>query len=161
MLERIKTVEGKILVGQKVEMSAANNQTPALWQQFGPRQKEISNRLSPLRYAVQVYKGDVEEISFSTDTLFDMWAAVEVGNAEKIPAGMEVLQLEGGLYAVFLHKGLARDFPKTWQYIVGTWLPASGYALDGRPHFQVMGESYRLNDADAEEEVWIPLSPRE
>jgi AraC family transcriptional regulator len=126
MLERIKTVEGKILVGQKVEMSAANNQTPALWQQFGPRQKEISNRLSPLRYAVQVYKGDVEEISFSTDTLFDMWAAVEVGNAEKIPAGMEVLQLEGGLYAVFLHKGLAR---LSKNLAVHSWYLASCFRL--------------------------------
>ena len=116
--------------------------------------------MDPLRYAVQEYSADGTGKAFSLNTAFDMWAAVEVSNATEIPAGMEALQLPGGLYAVFLHKGLPGDFPKTWQYIMGTWLPASGYTLDNRPHFQVMGEAYRPDDTAAEEEVWIPIKAK-
>jgi AraC family transcriptional regulator len=37
------------------------------------------------------------------------------------------------------------------------WLPASGYELDDRPHFEILGERYKNNDPDSEEELWFPV----
>lgn len=47
-----------------------------------------------------------------------------------------------------------------FQYIFGTWLPASGYYLDNRPHFEILGHKYKNNDPDSEEEIWIPVKPK-
>ena len=73
---------------------------------------------------------------------------------------METYILPGGLYAVFLHKGAATTGPKTFQYIFGTWLPESDYSLDIRPHFEILGEKYKNDDPDSEEEIWIPIKPK-
>ncbi len=53
--------------------------------------------------------------------------------------------------------GPASKGPETYRNIFETWLPASGYVLDNRPHFAVMGEKYRNEDPDSEEEIWIPI----
>jgi AraC family transcriptional regulator len=73
---------------------------------------------------------------------------------------MQSFLLPGGLYAVFHYKGLPSEGAKTFQYIFGTWLPGSEYALDNRPHFEVLGERYNNNSPDSEEEIWIPVKPR-
>ena len=57
----------------------------------------------------------------------------------------------------FLHRGPASEGMKTYQYIFQTWLPVSGYRLDDRPHFAVMGEKYKKEDPDSEEEIWVPV----
>ncbi len=72
-------------------------------------------------------------------------AAVEVANFNHVPTGMETFLLPGGLYAVFLHRGAALTALQTFQYIYETWLPASGYQLDSRHHFEILGERYKNN----------------
>ncbi len=77
-----------------------------------------------------------------------------------VPNEMETFLLEGGLYAVFEYKGSSND-PSIFQYIFGTWLPGSNYLLDNRPHFEVLGDKYKNNDPNSEEEIWIPIKPKE
>ena len=72
---------------------------------------------------------------------------------EHVPAEMETLVLQRGLYAVFDYTGLNTDH-SIFQYILGTWLPQSDYVLDNRPHFEVLGEKYKYNDPTSEEEIW-------
>jgi AraC family transcriptional regulator len=72
---------------------------------------------------------------------------------------MKAFELPAGLYAVFLHRGPASEGQRTFQYIMGTWLPASGYELDSRPHFELLGEKYKNDLPDSEEEIWIPIKP--
>jgi AraC family transcriptional regulator len=74
---------------------------------------------------------------------------------------MESFTLKGGLYAVFLHKGAASTGQKTFQYIFEMWLPNSGYLLDNRPHFEILGAKYKNEDPNSEEEVWIPIKQKE
>jgi AraC family transcriptional regulator len=74
---------------------------------------------------------------------------------------METHVLTGGLYAVFNYKGDANDFQPTFEYIFRTWLPNSDYVLDDRPHFEIMGEKYKLNDPNSEEELWVPIRMKE
>jgi AraC family transcriptional regulator len=71
------------------------------------------------------------------------------------------ITLPQGLYAVFVHKGAASEGPKTYQYILGAWLPNSDFKLDNRPHFAIRGEKYKSEDPDSEEELWIPIKAKE
>ena len=105
---------------------------------------------------MQVYNPPFNPTKFDPEVTFDKWAAVEVPDFHSMPAGMEAFELPEGLYAAFHYKGFSAD-NAIFQYIFATWLPASGYQLDDRPHFEVLGEKYKNNDPDSEEEIWIPV----
>jgi AraC family transcriptional regulator len=155
---RIETLLPKTLVGMKLEMSLAQNRTGELWRSFMPRRKEITNALGKEMYSLQVYGEDYYK-AFSPANMFIKWAAVEVSDSGEVPEGIEVFQLQGGLYAVFSYIGPAGN-PAIFQYIYSEWLPASGYGLDVRPHFEVLGETYKNDSPHSEEEIWIPIKPK-
>lgn len=73
---------------------------------------------------------------------------------------MECLILPGGLYAVFQYRGTSETAVETFQYIFGTWIPASDFELDARPHFELLDENYRNDHPESEEEIWIPVRPK-
>jgi len=74
---------------------------------------------------------------------------------------METITVPDGLYAVFLYKGPASAASNIYQYIFGTWLPNADFLLDDRPHFALMGEKYKNEDPSSEEELWIPIKPKQ
>jgi len=121
-----------------------------------PRRREIKNTVGLELYSIEVYKPFYFD-NFNPAAEFDKWAAVEVTDFNSIPEEMETLTMPIGLYAVFIHKGPASAGPETYRYILGTWLPNSDFILDTRPHFAVMGEKYKNEDPDSEEEFWIPI----
>jgi len=155
MNPRIVQLPQKTLVGLKMTMSLVQNKTGQLWGQFGPRIKEISNRVSEDKISLQVYPSKYYH-NFKPSIEFDKWAAVEVNTTAKIPDGLASFKLEEGLYAVFDYKGSSTD-TSIFQYIFTQWIPNSKYALDDRPHFEVLGKKYRNNDPNSEEEIWIPI----
>jgi AraC family transcriptional regulator len=157
MESRIETITERKLIGKRMKMTLSNNQTFQLWQSFMPRRNEIKNNISSELYSVQVNDPLLNFKDFTMDTSFDKWAAVEVSGFDDVPEGMETFTLTGGLYAVFVYKGSSSEGPKVFQYIFGTWLPASDYVLDNRPHFEILGAKYKNNDPDSEEEIWIPV----
>ncbi len=152
----IRTLKEKKLLGHCSRMSLTNNHTLVLWQGFMTRRKEITNTVGNVLYSVQVFD-PAYYINFSPANEFDKWACVEVSNYEHIPKGVQTLIIPSGLYAVFLHKGAASTGPSTFRYIFNEWLPASGYTIDHRPQFEILGEKYKNNDPDSEEEIWIPI----
>lgn len=153
---RIENLEAKQLVGMRMRMSFAQNRTAELWRSFMPRRKEISLQVEPVLYSMQNYPEGFFEM-FNPVTEFEKWAALEVSEVVAPPEGMENFMLPAGMYVVFLYKGHPAEGAKAFQYILGTWLPASGYMLDNRPHFEKLGEKYRNDSADSEEEIWIPV----
>jgi AraC family transcriptional regulator len=155
MFLRTEILEEVKLAGMRTKMSFSDNKTRELWQNFMPRLKGIRKADSSL-YSVEVYPHGFFD-RFGTGTAFEKWAAVGVTALEGIPDEMETLILPRGLYAVFLHKGTAADAPSTYGYIFSTWLPGSGFLLDDRPHFAIMGEKYKKDDPNSEEEIWIPV----
>jgi len=154
---KIKNLEEKKLIGKKLTMSLANNRTVDLWKSFMPHKKEIKKMISSDLFSVQVYDSSLDFSSFSPTTAFQKWAAVEVSAFDQIPENMETLVLPSGLYAVFLYQGDPREFAPAFRFIFGEWIPNSEYELDNRPHFEIMGEKYKNDSPDSEEEIWIPI----
>jgi AraC family transcriptional regulator len=160
MNPRIETIPRKKLIGKSMTMSFSNNKTAELWKSFMPRRKEIQNNIGTELYSMQLYAPMFFNI-FNPNIEFEKWAAIEVTDFDTIPADMETFTLPGGLYAVFLYKGAAGTAVDTFQYILGTWLPNSEYSLDNRAHFEILGEKYKKDDPDSEEEIWIPIKLKE
>lgn len=157
---RIEVLPQKKLVGKSLRMSLDNNKTAELWRSFMPERKTIANTVNTAFLSIQVYDTSLDFKNFNAQTEFTKCAMIEVSDFEKIPKNMETRTLEGGLYAVFIHKGMAKDFPKTSQYIFQEWLPNSKYELAQRAHFELLEADYNPMDENAEEEVWIPIKKR-
>lgn len=156
MIPRIEILSSKIIIGKSLKMSLSDNKTVQLWSSFMPKRKTIHNIVSDELYSIQIYPESFDFKQFNLTTEFEKWAGIQVENLEDIPNEMTVLELQGGLYAVFEYKGLNTD-TSIFNHIFKTWLPTSGYELDNRPHFEILGEKYKNNDPESEEEIWIPI----
>ena len=157
MEPEIEQIEETKLIGNKGKMSFVNNKTRELWQGFMPRRREITNSVSSDLYSVEIYDNPMFFKNFDPAREFEKWAAVKVSEFDNVPAGLETLIIPGGKYAVFHYKGKPGDAQGTYQYIYGQWIPNSEYELDDRPHFALMGEKYKGDDPESEEDFWIPI----
>jgi AraC family transcriptional regulator len=142
-----------------MRMTLADNKTGELWKSFASRRSAIANNLTRDLIPMQIY-GPAHFAEFKPTNEFEKWATVEVRDFEAVPGDMEAFTLHEGLYAVFDYMGSSSD-PAIFQYIFGTWLPNSGYDLDDRPHFEVLGGKYKNNDPTSEEKIWIPIKPKQ
>ena len=158
MKPRIEILKEKKLIGYHLMMSLTQNKTGQLWSQFGPKIKDITNRVSEDKISLQIYP-PLYYHKFNPETEFEKWATVEVTDFLEIPVGMKSLTLQEGLYAVFNYQGSSSD-TSIYQYIFGEWLPNSAYQMDDRPHFEVLGKKYTNNDPSSEEEIWIPVKEK-
>ncbi len=140
-----------------VRMSFSENRTYELWKSFMPRLKEISARVDTELYSGEVYDSPEFFRAFNPTTTFEKWAMVPVEPGTHIPEGMSQLVLPEGKYAIFTYKGRQSNAADFYRYIYATWLPASGLHLDHRPHLAIMGEKYKRDDDDSEEEILIPV----
>jgi AraC family transcriptional regulator len=160
MTPQIQILPEKKLVGKRISMSMMNNKTFELWRSFMPKRKDINHTIGTDLFSVQVYGDSFDFKDFNPNAIFDKWAAIEVSEFGYIPNDMENYILEGGLYAVFVHKGSNTDF-STFQYILTDWLPNNAdYVLDNRSHFEILGAKYINGSPDSEEEIWIPIQTK-
>jgi AraC family transcriptional regulator len=157
IIPHIETIAKKKLIGKSLTMSFSNNRTSELWQSFMSRRKEIQNAVGTDLFNIQIYENLNPFEDFNPEVVFEKWASIEVTDFNSIPAGMEAFTLQEGLYAVFDYKG---NSPEIFQNIFQKWIPNSGYELAHRPHFEVLGEKYKNNDPDSEEEIWIPIQKK-
>ena len=158
MTPRIETLIEKKLIGISKIMSLTENKTGQLWSEFMPRRNEIKNQLSADLISMQVFEKD-HFTNFDSNNKFEKWATLEVSEFGDVPEGMKTFLLKEGLYAVFEYKGLSSD-NSIFNYIFGEWLPNSNFELDSRPYFEVLGEKYKNNDPNSEEEIWIPIKAK-
>ncbi|MES2239162.1 MAG: GyrI-like domain-containing protein [Bacteroidota bacterium] len=156
MNPKITTLTEKKLIGYKQNMNYAAYNPAPLWQRFMPRKKEITNVLSTDLFSVQLFPEGFWS-NFNPNTEFEKWAAAEVTDFDTVPADMNSLIIPGGWYAVFDYKGDASGAAAFFEYIFTTWFPDSTYVVDNRPHFEILGEKYKKDDPNSEEEIWIPI----
>ena len=155
---RIEILPSKKMVGCRVMTSLNNDKTYQAWRSFMPMRKLVQRQVNSVLVSLSVYDADYFS-DINIDSAFEKWALVEVSEYENIPEGMETFDLPGGLYAVFDYKGSSTD-TAIYYHILNEWLPASRFQLDDRPHFEILGENYRNDDSDSEEEIWIPIKQR-
>ena len=155
MQPRIETLPEKKLIGYHLTMTLTHDKTAELWQRFMKDRKEIHNVMGPDLYNIKIYNKEYFEQFNPADT-FEKWAAVEVKDWDHIPLGMSGFLLQDGLYAIFDYKGSNSDH-RIFEYIYMTWLPASAYIIDDRPHVDVLGANYKNADPASEEEIRIPI----
>lgn len=145
------------LFGRSLRMSLKENQTRALWSGFRKELKPILGSEKVDFYSVEKYDSLRYFSSFNADKTFEKWATIEKGIAPSLEKELAELQIESGLYAVFNYKGHPRAVHQVYTYILGEWLLHSKYRLDNRPHLAKMGEKYKNDSVDSEEELWIPI----
>lgn len=158
---RIVKVPARTFVGLRRRMTLSDDRTSELWRGFRERIGEIKGRIGTDRFSLHVFAPGRSYANIDPSIEFDKWAAVETESVSEIPTGMERIMIPGGEYAVFVHKGTPQMFARTFGYIVGEWLPASGFEIDDRPQFEVLGENYSPFDPESEEGVWIPIRTAE
>lgn len=159
MFLRTETSSEMKIVGLRHTMSFVNNTTGELFRSFMQRKNEIQNRANADLLCVQNYPPGFF-IAFNPVTPFEKWAAAEVNSFEIVPAGMEMTTIPAGLYSVFLFRGSNAQANDFFANIYMNWFPSSGYEVDHRPHFEILGNKYKNNDPESEEEVWIPVKSK-
>jgi AraC family transcriptional regulator len=156
MQANIVHIKETILVGMKRTMSISKDTTRDLFSKFMPRRTELLHKNTENIFCVQVYPTNYFD-AYNPVAEFEKWAGVEVTKIIDIPIGMEKLIIPAGQYALFIHKGPASECYATMENIFRQWLPGSLYELDNRPHFEIMGEKYKHESPDTEEEIFIPV----
>lgn len=156
---RIETIPQKYFIGKSMKMNFANNRTVDLWKSFMPCKKEIENTIGQELYSMQIYSVDFFQ-QFDPLKEFEKMAMVEVDEMTQVPNEMIRVVLPKGLYAVFNYVGLPGNAENTFRYIFSDWLPKSIYKLDDRIHFEILGNKFRRDDPNSEEEIWIPIELR-
>jgi AraC family transcriptional regulator len=145
------------LAGQRIQTTLFSIGTPALWRAFKPRVREFCQPGPRDFYSVRIYPDGMPMSQLTPATVYEEWAAVEVGDSIEIPEGVERLAVPDGKYAVFTIRGGVEEFTAVAREIYVSWLPDSGHIADDRPHFSVMGEKYIHGDPMSEEELWVPI----
>ncbi len=158
---RIECVEPIQMIGI-CEHTTLRTENPAkLWGQFMPRRKEITNRIEPNLYSVQIFDNFYAQNAFSRDAYYTKWAAVAIASNDcAIPEGMSELIIPAGQYAVFVLKGTYTQAVEILGRIYNNWLPASEFEVDNRPNFTRFDQNHKIDDEDAQETFWLPVRSR-
>lgn len=157
-LPRFEDLPPTHFIGLRSRMNHIHNTTHDLWSRFMPAHYAIENRKGTGFYDIAVYPDTSYFTVFDPSKYFEKWAAVAVDKpVGTLPEGMEGLDVQGGLYAVFTYRGRASEARKMFGYIFGEWMPGSEYTLDARPHLALMGPDYKREDPNSREEFWIPV----
>ena len=160
MEPRIITTEAFKLAGIHQDMCMADDNTVKLWTRFMPLKMKHPQLRERDNYSVKVHRNLSDLKSFTPQTMFTKWAAVNLKEATNFPELFDILDIPAGSYAVFIHKGPAETFNQTMSYIFTQWLPKSAFVLRDAPHFEVLKNNYNPNDPLAEEAVWIPIQEK-
>jgi AraC family transcriptional regulator len=152
----IVTIEQLRIVGLKQNMSLAANTTGELWQQFIHQCRIEGIDLPGELVSAAIYPSGYFD-HFQPQLIFEKWAGFAIAGDKLIPEGLEELIIPAGLFAKFFYKGSPAD-PGIFQFIFSEWLPNSAYCVDGRAHFELLGEAYRNDHPDSEEYIFIPIA---
>jgi len=156
MNPKIITIPKKEIIGlSAITQMGAHQDIPFLWKTFMPRKQEINNTVSKALIAMQIFSLQDDGQPKANYTI---WACTEVNGFSKLPKGMETYTIPKGEYAVFVHKGM--NASATYLQIMNEWLPTSGYEIDDRPHFQVMGDKYKNGSEASEEDFYVPVKSK-
>ncbi len=143
------------LAGLRGTTSLSDNRLPALWERF-----------LRLRGALSVAQGpgygvcETQQTAYTPegDVAFSVLVGGQVEDLDGLPPPLVGKTLRAGRYAVFTHRGSFAKLFQSYQYIFGTWLPASGAELDEREDFERYNRAVTsFGGPDNEVEIFIPI----
>ncbi len=155
---KIQEMEPKKLIGMSIETSVIDSQAIHVWKKFMPSQKDVPGKNPGIFYSIQDYpQGYLDK--FDPEAPFTTWAAKEIEITKNIPNDFKLVDLKGGIYVTFLHKGTAGEIGNALAYMYGQWIPENGYLIDTqRKHFEVLSKNYAgPSNPNSQEVVWIPI----
>lgn len=151
---RFVELEAVHLVGMVTLVKNSDSLPADLWEKFRLEVESIPNRRCPEKY----YGLSFYPLTWDLSGFFYM-AGVEVDSLAVIPPVLVGKTIPPFKYAMFIHKGRAKDIGLTYDYIYQTWLPKSGNTIAAPFELEGYGEGYSgLNDAAAECKIFIPLN---
>lgn len=145
-------------IGKNLTYTYSNYRIVELWNSFMVRRNEIKNQIGTNYFNIQI---NPQNFDFNPNTSFVKWAAVEVLDFNSIPDGMEILEIQEGLYAIFHYVGNNQNAANFFNKIYKDWLPNSEFELDNRPQFEILGEKYKNDNQISEEDIYIPIKRKE
>lgn len=85
-------------------------------------------------------------------------ACITVSKEVRPEGEVGVKTIEGGKYAIFMHKGPYSDFEKTYDYIYGIWLSESGEEVRDAPCFEkYLNSPDKTKPEKLKTEIYIPV----
>ncbi|MCF7919262.1 MAG: effector binding domain-containing protein [Candidatus Cloacimonetes bacterium] len=153
----VKIIEKEAMkvIGMKVVTTQKNNTIPQLWDKFNARWNEVEN-IAIKGVCVGICP-HVDTSDFDENTQFAYISGMLVENFEKVPPGMETLDIPAQKYAVFTHKGALDTLNATYQYIYAEWLPNSEYELAAAAEIEWYDDRFKFGAADSEFDIYVPV----
>lgn len=143
------------IAGIRGTATLSNNQFPQLWERFLCDNKSIYDSMG-IGYAIC----ETKQTSYTKegDVQFSVMVGSPVESFAHLPQTLASKTLKAGRYAVFTHRGTFANLSKTYQYVFGTWLPATKEELDDREDFEVYeGKVFSFDDPNNEVKIYIPI----
>lgn len=147
------------IIGKSIQVNLLTYDVTSLWRSFMPLIGTVQYREDENLFSLSVYPQTYFE-EFSPSKPFTKWAGVRVNTFNDNQNGLECLTVPEGRYMVFNYKGSSDGASEFFKTIYSKVIPESDYALDQRPHFELLGAKYKNNKEDSEEEIWIPVKQR-
>lgn len=154
---RIEVIPNRFVVGMNTKTCMVNimNDTQNIAKQFMPRRLEVNHRIGNHVFSIQNFGPDF--LPTNPYSEFEKWIGIEVSEIDELPKETQSFVIPAGTYMVYDYKGSMKDFSGFRARIFQEWLPSSEYALNDRPHFEIIDENYRKDLNNTEESVWIPV----
>jgi AraC family transcriptional regulator len=87
-------------------------------------------------------------------------ACLPVADSVHIEAPLVETALRGGLYARLSYTGPYADMRGAYRWLLGTWLPASGYEPDDAPIFEAyLNDPREVPQSQLRTDIHLPLKP--
>lgn len=151
---RLESLPATSLWALRTTHSLLNMQNASLWKAFRSGLAGTSLPAPEAWFSVSFYPADYFS-AFSPAKSYDLACGIAPIVGEAMPSFVQAVDIQAGDYAVFTYQGLPGAAPFEW--ILGSWLPTSGYQLDHRPHFERMPADYSPHNPLATEEIWVPV----
>jgi AraC family transcriptional regulator len=152
MEPRIVSLPEFTIVGLPYFGKNENQEISALWGQFNPRAAEIKNiAQGSAAYGMCTSKPDLKTSEF------EYVAGFRVDQVSDIPEGMVVRHVPASQYAVFTHAGDLKSLTDTYNFIYHTWLPQSGYVINGPINFEWYDEDFKNFGPDSRFYIYLPV----
>lgn len=154
---QIVKFEGAAVAGLRGQTTIGKNVVPLLWKRFLEMEGMITGRAKNAR-RFGICETDETVYTMNRDAVFSEFVGIEVESAKGLPEQFEQKILHAGKYAVFTHTGSLARLRETFDFIWGTWFPASGTQLDYGEDFELYDERFRGPDnPESQIDIYVPI----